>query len=171
MTAGAPDVTEVESDRLNAFTTSAFVYSSARRSQWAAWTLSAAIFVVTAAASFGCALAAGNRRPVSVPVVRLQIATLPAPIVPSTPTPAPVTIEPRKTKPIDEVSAYDEIAHRRLRKLRSDESAAYDPHKRQSGQIKPEGTANKSARSDSSAGLGKNSTQHNPAKASPSTNW
>ena len=148
MTAGAPDITEVETDRQTAPTEKAFVSAFRRREEWVVWGVSSAIFVITAAATFGGALGLSNSRPHAIPVVRIATTTLPAATVPVVSAPVPAAVDPPKPKSMDEVSAYDERPHRSVIKRRKDEGAAYNPR-----------TATKTA------------PPKDQANGSPATNW
>lgn len=176
VTAGAPDITEVETDRQSASVKRAPVSVPIGRAARVTLSVSSAIFVITATVTFGGALALNNSRPHAIPVVRVPIAAPPPPTVPVVSTPAPPAVKPQKTKSIDEVSAYDEIPHRHVRKPRKNESAAYDPRRRTgrlqpNGQTSIQGMPNNPSASDSSDGLGKNPPQRDRATASPPTNW
>lgn len=154
MAARAPDIIELEIHEQRAPRVSWLLSH-----QHDSWTLCLAVFLIAAAASFGAALVFSSRHSSNVPVVRREAQPSSLALLP--------TIQPAlqaevlddsqlDAKKIDEVSAYDEVRHRRPRKSRGDESAAYNP---------------RNGKASKTAAPSKRTAQPDPTKVSPRTNW
>ena len=148
MSASAPDVIEVKTERRNVVERkSLLVAASPLHARWGSWTVSIVIFFIAACATFNGALAVSGNHRANPPVVQIALPSLPALLPTMQLTLPPLAVGPQssKGKVVDEAAAYDEVRPHHVRKRRVDERAAYTPRKK--------------------------SVQPKPAKANPSTNW